>query len=117
MKVVAHSECSVPYDIPHFILVLVLRQFHYVIHAGPNAKMMGATTPGSVHFFYAQRIESTVAQLPQQRSRVDRDDITEMTSGGSAQLWRKERSSLGVCGSHLAEQGQPFSDKDKVALH
>lgn len=83
----------------------------------PDAKMMGATTPGSVHFFCAQRIESTVAQLPQQRSRVDRDDITEMTSGGSAQLWRKERSSLGVCGSHLAEQGQPFSDKDKVALH
>lgn len=82
-----------------------------------RAKMMGATTPGSVHFFCAQRIESTVAQLPQQRSRVDRDDITEMTSGGSAQLWRKERSSLGVCGSHLADQGQPFSDKDKVALH
>lgn len=107
-----------PYDIPtflwglHFILVLILRQFHYVIHAGPNAKMMGATTPGSVHFFCAQRIESTVAQLPQQRSRVDRDDITEMTSGGSStaleegtfllgSLWIP----LGRTGSTILRQG------------
>lgn len=34
-----------------------------------------------------------------------------------AQLWGNEHSSLAVCGFQLAEQGKPFSDKDKVALH